>query len=386
MKIFATLLTASLGLAMTVPAHAAPPSVDAADYPALDAKEVGHVRHIMKLARQLPGDWSGMGTSWWMIGERAAQFELGYMAAYLALAQYKYTPAYREPYQAGIHALIQKMTLPDVWERWLDISRGGKNVDPDQDELMHGSMDPVAKNNIMLKGYLLQSAALYDVLYRDGVYDKPDAFTFKYLAGTWGNGPVTFRYSLPDLAQIVHQEYAETNYIGVQCEPNRIFPTCNHPPILGLLNFDQSHGTSYAADVMPKFKQKWVDRNYVDPTTKNMAALIYVKQDKVIPNAGLLLEGWAYAWMNAWDPDYVQSLYPSVRDAHAQEILTGAYAKAAAAEGSPGAVAFGHMIFMAAEVGRSENARHAARLCRAQLQSGVAERRVLLSAQRRLVG
>ena len=31
------------------------------DYPALTEKEIGHLRWIVKLAQQLPGDWSYMG-------------------------------------------------------------------------------------------------------------------------------------------------------------------------------------------------------------------------------------------------------------------------------------------------------------------------------------
>ena len=39
---------------------AAPPAKDSG-YPALSDREIGHIRWIVKLAQQLPGDWSYMG-------------------------------------------------------------------------------------------------------------------------------------------------------------------------------------------------------------------------------------------------------------------------------------------------------------------------------------
>jgi hypothetical protein len=243
-----------------------PRSVHPADYPALDDKEIGHLRRFVKLSKLLPGDFAGMSDDFYAIAERTQQFQFAYMAAAVGLIQHQYTPAYRELYPTTMHALIQKMTLPDIWESWLKSSRRGTSEgDPDLPDITAGWLNPIRRYNIMLKGYMLQAGAMYDMLYRDGRYDKGDAFTFKYAPRTWGNGTVVFKYSLPDVAGIVYQEYVENNYEGVLCEPNRIFPACNQPPILGLINFDQTHGTHYAADVMPKFPAAWVRRGYTIP-------------------------------------------------------------------------------------------------------------------------
>ena len=106
--LIATLACAS---ATAAPATA---DVDPKAYPALDDKELGHVRRFVKLARQLPGDWSGMSDDLWAVSERTQQFQLAYMATALGLVQHQYTPAYRELYREAMHALIQKMTLPDI--------------------------------------------------------------------------------------------------------------------------------------------------------------------------------------------------------------------------------------------------------------------------------
>ncbi|HVW69015.1 MAG TPA: hypothetical protein VHB68_08565 [Steroidobacteraceae bacterium] len=338
---------------------AAAAEVRAADYPELTEKELGHIRRMIRLARQLPGDWSGMGDDLWAVAERTRQFQLAYMAAALGLVQHNYTPAYRELYRKTMDALIQKMTLPDVWESWLHSSRGGTLAsDPDAPDLGSGWIDPIRKDNAMLKGYLLQAGALYEMLYRDGKYDEPGAFTFVYQPMTWGNGPESFRYSLGEIAAIVHREYAEGHYEGIQCEPNRIFPACNNPPILGLINYDQVHGTGYAADVMPKFKAAWVGKHYTNPVTKSNVRFIFVKQNRYEESGdGAVLDGWAGAWMHAWSPEMMQTIYPGQRALYLQRFLTGRYAEGAPESGSPSgntsmiSLGFGQFAFMAAENG-----------------------------------
>lgn len=328
-------------------------AINPMDYPSLDDKELGQIRRMIKLSRQLPGDWSGMSDDFYAVAERTQQFQLAYMAAALALVQHQYTPAYRELYRRGMNDLIQKLTLPDIWESWLKSSRGGSSVDdPASEDLTAGWLDPVIRDNIMLKGYLLQEGALYEMLYRDGKYNRPDAFTFRYVAGTWGNGPVVFRYSLPDIAKIVHQEYVDANYEGVMCEPNRIFPACQQPAILGLLSFDQTHGTDYAADVMPKFAAAWVNRGYTDPKTKVNAWFIYAKQRTAAGPGSPQLDGWAGAWMHAWNPDLMQTIYPGQRDRYVGQYLSGAYAEHIPPE-NKGMLSFGfgQIAFMSAENG-----------------------------------
>jgi len=339
------------------PTAAAAMQINPADYPALDDKELGHIRRFVRLSHLLPGDWSGMSDDLYAVAERTQQFQLAYMAAALALVQHQYTPAYRELYRPTMDALIQKMTLPDIWESWLKSSREGTaESDPDSSDLTAGWLDPVARYNNMLKAYLLQAGALYEMLYRDGRYDEPGAFTFKYVAGTWGNGPVTFRYSLSDIAAIIHQEYVDNNYEGVLCEPNRIFPACNQPPILGLITFDQTHGTHYSSDVMPKFAAAWVRKNYTNPATRQNVHFIYARQGRAEKDGTPVLDGWAGAWMHAWNPQMMQTIYPPQRDLYVPAFLSGKFTHQVP-DMNKGmiSIGYGQVAFMAAEMGDQDS-------------------------------
>jgi len=94
--------------------------------PTLSEKDIGHLRHMARLANQLPGDWSGMGSDWWDIGEGAHQYELAFMAYTLGIVQHRFTPAYHDFCREAIAALIGKMMVPDIWQKWINASRGGK--------------------------------------------------------------------------------------------------------------------------------------------------------------------------------------------------------------------------------------------------------------------
>ncbi len=358
-------MLAAMCYASVTPAAIPAAGVNAADYPALTDQEIGHVRRMVKLSRQLTGDWSGMSDDLWSVAERTQQFQLSYMAMALALVQHNYTPAYRDLYRDSMYALIMKLTNPDIWESWLNSSRAGVAfADPSLGDVTRGWIDPIRKYNIMLKGYLLQAGAMYELLYRDGKFTRPDGFTFRYQPFTWGNGAVTFRYSLSDIAEIVYREFVDGNYEGVQCEPNRVFPACNQLPILGLLTHDQIYGTRYAEDVMPKFARTWVEKKYTNPVTKQNVRHVFVKQQEFEEPGTPVLDGWAGSWMHAWNPELAQSIYPGQRGIYLEKFLNGSYAARAPAPGPQAgnrtlvSLGYGQFAFMAAELG-DEQARAA---------------------------
>ena len=51
-------------------------AINPADYPALDHKELGHIRRFVRLSHLLPGDWSGMSDDLYAVAEKNQQFQL----------------------------------------------------------------------------------------------------------------------------------------------------------------------------------------------------------------------------------------------------------------------------------------------------------------------
>jgi hypothetical protein len=293
-------------------------AIDPQNYPALTDKQLGQVRHLVKLGNQLPGDWSGFGGNGeWEYAEHYLGFHSAFSVVALALAQHQYTPAYRELYKKTTENLIAKLTHSDVWERWLLSSRGGawnremRNMDP-------GWMDPVAKDNNMLKGYILLTGALYEMLYADDRYQQPGAYTFKHWVYAYSNGRINYRYTLADIAKILHQEVVDSNYVGSACEPGEIFYACNAASNAGFILYDHAHGTNYS-QVVPKVKEAWISKGGLNPESYMVGGTIQTSWDdrtdirKVMPAMMPMAAGYTGAWSgifnNAWDPQFTKAAY-----------------------------------------------------------------------------
>lgn len=329
--VLSTLLTMS---AISVNANELGSRVEPNDYPRMTAKEIGYVRHIARLSRSPRGDWTEYGSGFLPVSG-TAQFHLSFMALAMQLAQHELTPAYREIYQSTIENMLTQLQRSDTWGGWQLITRYG-SVDSTEDEQFDwmtnpGWIDPILKDNIMFKAYVLEIAAAYQMLYGDKRYDQPGAFTFKWGAGL-GNGPITFRYTMTDIAKNIYQEYVDSNFVGSACEPGDIFWICQGPSNAGFIMYDQMYGTHYA-DALPKMRAKWVEEGFRDP--KTYTNVLYVRtgfkdpSKNVVPRTPLWgidggeEGGWGALYNVGWDLDYARAMYLAHRDEELDRILTG---------------------------------------------------------------
>jgi hypothetical protein len=289
--------------------------------PALDEQQIAHVEHVLALARQAPGDWSDMGPfDATQEGDDAYRYQLAYMTYLLGLVQYHYTPAYRELYRNAFSRLITKMLRLDVWGYWELASRGSKVMDPDLVELGEGWADPVRRKNVMYSGHLLMMVGLYEMLYRDGRYDRSGSLTFEHRPPFRGLGPADFRYDHTKLTETIYAEFERNNFLGCECEPNGIFVYCNQFPMLGFLHYDLTHGTDIARPVLQRFRAAWSARSDLFRQEPGDLPVFYlVRQNEVVTegadenNEAASVLSWGPV-MHVWQRQYVERLYPSARD------------------------------------------------------------------------
>ncbi len=283
-------------------------------YPALNDKQLGNVRNIVELARQGDHDWRDME-----VGNRSAfdnyQFQLAWMYYALAVAQSQQTPAYRELYRATSDELIRKMTLSDVWGLWgkiIEAPQFKKYLDQTKDW-----RDPVSEKNIMYSGHLLQMISLYELLYRDRKYDQPGAISFSIT----GANPFVHTYNHKRLAEIIHRQFLENSFAGIECEPNLVFAECNQHPVMGLMNYDQIHGTKLA-DVKSAFWNKAMSLGYLDAKKTNRFIGPYLLKEETLrafPSGWN--DGWTGVTLHGWNKDLVKQVYPVQRDASLPGLL-----------------------------------------------------------------
>jgi hypothetical protein len=333
-----------LAAALLVCGAQAPAEQTPEGYPELDPKQLGHVRHIVELANQLPGSWQHMQG-----GPRGAfdqyQFQLAWMYYALAVTQSQLTPAYRELYQNASDRLIEKMLQPEVWDWWLkviEIPRFKSYLDPSQDW-----RDPVKLKNIMYSGHLLQMISLYETLYGDRKYDRPGSLRFT-VAGVNG---FTSEYSHQSLAELIHKQFVDSDYVGVECEPNLVFTECNQHPILGLLHYDEVHGTRYA-EVREQFNKKAAELGYVIPTSQRIMLNYLLKEQKINDFPMAWNDGWTGATWHAWNKEPIEQLYPVHRKAVLGPLLDNTPEHWKVRWGMPTvSTDFGFLAAYAAEVG-----------------------------------
>src|SRR5208337_3602368 len=61
---------------------------------------------------------------------------------------------------------------------------------------------------------------------------------------------------------------------------------------------------------------KWVSEHYVDPQTQSVMAFRMKTQQKNIYGSSAWQDGWAGMFMHAWDPTYIESIYPAQKQNH----------------------------------------------------------------------
>lgn len=297
------LLSAASGLAQTA----------LKEYPSLDTKQLGAVRHMVELANRPPGYWEFMEPeNAWTLD--SMQFQLAYMDYALSVVQSQIMPAYREAYHQASRNLIRKMLRPDVWDVWLIVIN-----DPEFKSYLDTAKDwrdPVHEKNIMFSGHLLQMISLYETLYDDREFDAPGSLVFEL------PGPQGFRhtYDHASLAKLISEQFVRSDHMGIECEPNRVFTECNQHPILGLLQYDQLHGADLS-EVRHGFWQKIEEINYIDPKTKR--TMLFYPLDKKEPLRIPLAwsDGWTGMMMHAWQREFVEDVYPTQRDAELSSLI-----------------------------------------------------------------
>ena len=298
---------------------------DIEGHPHLDSAQLGHVRHVVRLANQLPGDWSYMGHyEPDEEGDDAFRYQLAMMAYALGAAQAHHTPAYRELYRDTTEKLIEKMLRFDVWGYWENTSRGSKILDPGLEALGEGWLDPVVRQNIMYSGHLLKMVGLYEMLYRTGRYDRPGSLTFEFRPVFRGMGPERFEYDHGRLLETILQEFQRNDYLGCECEPNTVFVLCNQVPLLGFKHYDHTHGTQFAPDTMKRFEEAWRNRSTLFDTDASAEELpmYWMVRQQLVTTGGVSGIKWC-TLMHPWHRDYARHIYPQMRDAVLRRLPDG---------------------------------------------------------------
>ena len=279
----------------------------------LSAEQLGHIRHFDNLSRQLRNDWSlmqGKGTGQDDFG--ALRFQLAYMAYALALTHRHRLPNAPGVFKPVFERLIEKMTMPEVWMYWRDVSKGGAWPNAHLVDKYQEEWNPVARDNIMYSAYVQSMVLLYNYLFADDRYAQPEALAFEHWSYFWGGEAKRFTYDQNSLNEHIYWQMVESGFLGVACEPNCTFQICNQPAILGFRLHDLLTGEDVAAEVTQSYEQAWSQLGGRLDSTGHYNMFLAQDSRTVYPNEAKApwVDAWCGTLMNMWNRDFVRANYP----------------------------------------------------------------------------
>ncbi|MBK6458017.1 MAG: hypothetical protein IPF87_18340 [Gemmatimonadetes bacterium] len=280
------------------------------ELPLLTEQQLGHLRHIERLASLPDGEWAMMGSN--DPGQEdltAYRYQLAQMAYAVGLTHYHHLPAAPGLFRKTFDQLIHKMLRREVWSYWRETSRSGPRLDPGLKVLRDGWTDPVKSENIMYSGHLHAMVGMYATLFNDDKYDAKGSLTFRYDPIFYGFGPETYEYNHASLNQVIYDQMVASGWHGIPCEPNNVFIVCNQFPILGFRFFDIRKGTNLADQATAGYRAAWEKKGMLD-AHGHVISTWMVRQDHKVDAFSGGFDAWAGSAMNAWNRDVVRARYP----------------------------------------------------------------------------
>lgn len=216
----------------------------------MSADDLASLRYILDRALQPVEEFSGFD----IIDQfqpAALRYQINHMGFALGIAQGSYVPNFTGYMGEAQRNLISKYLLRKVWGYWVYESCWG--------HLNFTNFDPAAKDNIMLTGWFGMHVGQYMLNSGDRRYAEKGALTFKL------NERTEYVHDFHTIIGSVLQNYEryEDKFCLFPCEPNWIYPICNHYGMTSLAVHDSLYGTQHTARFLPSWLAK-LDAEFTD--------------------------------------------------------------------------------------------------------------------------
>ena len=179
----------------------------------------------------------------------ALRYQINHAGYALAELQCHYAPSFHGYLAKAQRNLIEQYLQKPVWSYWCyETSWGHVNFT---------DWDPAARDNIMLTGWLGLHVNLYLSSSGDRRYAQPGSLPFRLNART------TYAHDVHTLAASVAANFARADYCLYPCEPNWVYPICNHYGMTSLVLHDRLFGASDAKQSLPRWLHS-LDTEFTD--------------------------------------------------------------------------------------------------------------------------
>jgi hypothetical protein len=212
------------------------PSPDEAE---LTPEQLASQRYALDRALQPLDQWNGFDKidEFQTAGRR---YQINAFSYALGTAQTHYTPSFHGYLSQAQRQLIDRYRLPEVWKYWVYETAWG--------HLNLTNFDPAGKDNIMLTGFYGQAVCLYMSATGDRRYAEPGSLPFQL------NEQTTYAHDAHTLARSVIGNFRASPFCLYPCEPNWVYPICNHNGMVSLAIYDRLFGADYVEEI----RERWL--------------------------------------------------------------------------------------------------------------------------------
>jgi hypothetical protein len=167
------------------------------------------------------------------------RYQINHIGYGLGAIQAHYLPNFHGYMTRAQKNLIEKYRDPRVWRYWRLESMWG--------HLNFTNFDPAARDNIMLTGWYAMHVAQYMHVTGDRSYLEPGSLSFRL------NDRTVYKHDLHSIVRSVVMNMDAQAFCLYPCEPNWIYPICNHYAMTGLAAYDSLVGS----DHVRRYADEW---------------------------------------------------------------------------------------------------------------------------------
>lgn len=220
----------------------------AADSRELGGEELAAARYLLDRSLQPVEAFAGFDVVD-QFQTAALRYQINHMGFGLAQLQANVTPNFHGYLSEAQRNLIEKYLDRRVWTYWLyETAWGHLNV---------RSFDPAARDNVMLTGWLGLHVGMYMLASGDRRYTKPGSLTFRL------NERVAYAHDIHSLNRSVLENFETSAFCLYPCEPNWVYPICNHYGLASLAVSDRLFGASNTERVRSRWLES-LDTEFTD--------------------------------------------------------------------------------------------------------------------------
>ncbi len=214
----------------------------------LDGEDLASLRYLFDRALQPRDRWDGF-TVIDQFQPAALRYQLNHMGFALGLAQTHYLPNFTGYLASAQRNLVERYLERKVWGYWVWESCWG--------HLNFTHWDPADRDNIMLTGWYGMHVGQYMLASGDRRYAEPGALSFRL------NDKTTYVHDYHTIIESVVKNLERAPFCLYPCEPNWVYPICNHYGMAALAAHDRLFGTSYVGDHLVEWLEK-LDTEFTD--------------------------------------------------------------------------------------------------------------------------